>query len=376
MLSLWQFSKSSVQSPLKVIVRYATKKASGSRTSNKDSAGRRLGSKLGEGEQCNAGQIIYRQRGTRFYPGENVGIGKDHTIFAKEPGFVRYYVDPFHPKRRFIGIALGKDERLPTPHFAPRRRRFGYVEIENEKWAEHEKNRMSRKESQISPLLKESFEKRESKRLEQVAKYEEELKSFITDSSFRFDLAAKRLVEISRYMIGGGRSYEESKALADTDFNQKINLDKEFERVSEKEADELLSQYTEVASKTDSAIVLTGTKIAQYFSTEEKAKNAAAVIEEIKKLVSDKEAPFSSELQKQIKTLLDVPYFSLAEQKALARRFIKREAPRRLSESFTLEDMKKLVKEKKGRIIPTWNYDARKVEKVFLPSGTPKSSIV
>lgn len=361
---------------MKVIVRYATKKASGSRTSNKDSAGRRLGSKLGEGELCKAGQIIYRQRGTRFYPGENVGIGKDHTIFAKEPGFVRYYVDPFHPKRRFIGIALGKDERLPTPHFSPRRRRFGYIEIENEKWAEHEKNLMSRKEAQITPLLKESFEKREQQRQEQASQYEQDLKAFISESSFPFDVAAKRLVEISRYMVGGGRSYEDSKVLADTDFTQKVNLDKEFERLNEQEASDLLSQYNEVASKLDSTITLSGTKLAKYYSPEEISEKAQATIQEIKQLVADKEAPFSAELQKQIKSMLDEPYFSLAEQKNLARRFIKREAPRRLSDSFTLEDMKKLVKEKKGRIIPTWNYDARKVEKVFLPNGTPKSSIV
>lgn len=72
-----------------------------------------------------------RQRGTKFYPGENVGIGKDHSIFALEPGVVRYYLDPFHPKRKFIGVALRRDLKLPSPHFEPTVRRFGRFELTN-----------------------------------------------------------------------------------------------------------------------------------------------------------------------------------------------------------------------------------------------------
>ena len=64
------------------IQRFAHVKAQGSTHNNRDSAGRRLGAKLADGQKCNAGSIIYRQRGTRIYPGSNVGMGKDHTLFA------------------------------------------------------------------------------------------------------------------------------------------------------------------------------------------------------------------------------------------------------------------------------------------------------
>lgn len=72
------------------IQRFAHVKAQGSTKNNRDSAGRRLGAKLSDGQTCNAGSIIYRQRGTKIYPGQNVGMGKDHTLFAKASGVVKY----------------------------------------------------------------------------------------------------------------------------------------------------------------------------------------------------------------------------------------------------------------------------------------------
>lgn len=72
------------------IQRFAHVKAQGSTKNNRDSAGRRLGAKLSDGEFCNAGSIIYRQRGTKIYPGTNVGMGKDHTLFAKVSGTVKF----------------------------------------------------------------------------------------------------------------------------------------------------------------------------------------------------------------------------------------------------------------------------------------------
>lgn len=68
----------------------AHKKAGGSSRNGRDSAGRRLGVKKFGGESVLAGNIIVRQRGTKFYPGTNVGIGKDHTLFALEAGNVRF----------------------------------------------------------------------------------------------------------------------------------------------------------------------------------------------------------------------------------------------------------------------------------------------
>ncbi|WP_417464712.1 50S ribosomal protein L27 [Kordiimonas sp.] len=68
----------------------AHKKAGGSSRNGRDSAGRRLGVKKFGGEAVLAGNIIVRQRGTKVYPGENVGMGKDHTLFALTEGHVKF----------------------------------------------------------------------------------------------------------------------------------------------------------------------------------------------------------------------------------------------------------------------------------------------
>ena len=68
----------------------ATKKAGGSSRNGRDSIGRRLGVKKSGGQSVIAGNIIIRQRGTKFHPGNNVGIGKDHTIFATKDGKVAF----------------------------------------------------------------------------------------------------------------------------------------------------------------------------------------------------------------------------------------------------------------------------------------------
>ena len=72
------------------IQRFAHVKAQGSTQNGRDSAGRRLGAKAADGEVINAGSIIYRQRGTKIYPGKNVGMGKDHTLFALIKGQVKF----------------------------------------------------------------------------------------------------------------------------------------------------------------------------------------------------------------------------------------------------------------------------------------------
>jgi large subunit ribosomal protein L27 len=68
----------------------AHKKAGGSSRNGRDSAGRRLGVKKFGGERVIPGNIIVRQRGTKWHPGDGVGIGKDHTIFAKREGEVTF----------------------------------------------------------------------------------------------------------------------------------------------------------------------------------------------------------------------------------------------------------------------------------------------
>ena len=69
---------------------FAHKKGGGSTSNGRDSAGRRLGAKLADGQSAKAGAIIYRQRGTRIHPGVNVGMGNDHTLYAKIDGVVKY----------------------------------------------------------------------------------------------------------------------------------------------------------------------------------------------------------------------------------------------------------------------------------------------
>ena len=70
---------------------FASKKGVGSTKNGRDSAGRRLGAKVADGQWCHCGSIIYRQRGTRIYPGENTKLGKDDTLFATASGIVKYY---------------------------------------------------------------------------------------------------------------------------------------------------------------------------------------------------------------------------------------------------------------------------------------------
>lgn len=68
----------------------STKKAGGSSRNGRDSESKRLGVKVFGGQAVKAGGIIVRQRGTKMRPGENVGLGRDHTIFAKADGVVKF----------------------------------------------------------------------------------------------------------------------------------------------------------------------------------------------------------------------------------------------------------------------------------------------
>ena len=69
---------------------FASKKGVGSTKNGRDSAGRRLGAKVGDGEIVSAGSILYRQRGTKIYPGTNVQKGGDDTLFATVSGVVKF----------------------------------------------------------------------------------------------------------------------------------------------------------------------------------------------------------------------------------------------------------------------------------------------
>jgi large subunit ribosomal protein L27 len=82
----------------------AHKKAGGSSRNGRDSAGRRLGVKKFGGETVLAGNILVRQRGTKVYPGVNVGLGKDHTLFATSAGRVRFHAGK--QGRKFVSIDM------------------------------------------------------------------------------------------------------------------------------------------------------------------------------------------------------------------------------------------------------------------------------
>ncbi|MBT8116236.1 MAG: 50S ribosomal protein L27 [Gammaproteobacteria bacterium] len=84
----------------------AHKKAGGSTRNGRDSEAKRLGVKRYGGETVSAGNILVRQRGTHFHPGANVGCGKDHTLFAKTDGTVRF-VQRGQKKRKFVDIVAG-----------------------------------------------------------------------------------------------------------------------------------------------------------------------------------------------------------------------------------------------------------------------------
>ena len=81
----------------------AHKKAGGSTRNGRDSESKRLGVKKFGGEAVVPGNIIVRQRGTRFHPGVNVGMGKDHTLFAKIDGVVQFQ-EKGEKKRKFVNI--------------------------------------------------------------------------------------------------------------------------------------------------------------------------------------------------------------------------------------------------------------------------------
>ena len=81
---------------------FAHKKGGGSTKNGRDSQAKRLGVKVADGQSIHAGGIIVRQRGTKFYPGENVGIGKDHTLFATSDGKVRFITK--HGDRKYACV--------------------------------------------------------------------------------------------------------------------------------------------------------------------------------------------------------------------------------------------------------------------------------
>ncbi|KAK8035506.1 hypothetical protein PG993_010501 [Apiospora rasikravindrae] len=107
--------------------RYASVKSQGQyKLRDSSTIPKKLGAKKSGDSYVIPGNIIYKQRGTKWWPGENVGMGRDHTLFAKVTGYVKYYKDPAkHPDRSYIGVVFNKEDTLPYPLHAMRRRKLG-----------------------------------------------------------------------------------------------------------------------------------------------------------------------------------------------------------------------------------------------------------
>ena len=107
---------------LQTHVRWASKKAGSSTKNGRDSIGRRLGVKLFGGQQCKPGQIIVRQRGTKFYAGANVGMGKDHTLHALVDGTVMFATQQVAKKankRHLMADKVVKVKKLQVVYVRP-----------------------------------------------------------------------------------------------------------------------------------------------------------------------------------------------------------------------------------------------------------------
>lgn len=357
-------------------VRNATKKAAGSKTSNKDSRGRRLGSKKTDGEDVKVGDIIYRQRGTKIYPGENVGIGKDHTLFALEPGYVRFYYDPFHPKRKFAGVTFDRKHRLPTPHFEPTRRRFGRVEIEDPRLAEKEQNNMNRKEYLASPKILQIKSERQEKREKLFSELSEKLESFLPGLEEEEKKAAVARLQCIRVHLSGGRTVEEARKLADREFKIDTEIEVRANRLTADESVTLLATYTERAAKLDAAVSFDPKlQLIKSYTAEELSKMATENLAAMKAIYSQVTGGVRGETKKQLKALIDAPCFSLSTRDSLKKRFVKAMKPEHESKPLVDSNGKPLknkeilalAKKEKGTVVKRWNYDERKIDLVYFP---------
>ncbi|CDK27631.1 unnamed protein product [Kuraishia capsulata CBS 1993] len=332
-------------------VRTATKKAAGSKTHMQDSKGRRLGPKKQNNERVKVGQILIRQRGTKFYPGENAGIGKDHTIFALEPGWVRYYLDPFHPKRKFIGVSLDRDTPLPTPHFEPRRRRFGCVELTDSWQASREEERMSRKEYIAFPEILSEKAKRDARRIAKADFYKKALPEFVELSGEELDIAAARMVSVEA-MVRGGKSLEDARFYTSYNYGYDKSLEVQRGELSAASAESVKAQYTEIAEKLDAAVVLDCRfKLCKSLTEAETEATRNDILAQLK---ATEQTPLNAELKAHIASLIDNQVFDLSSRVKLRRRFLKPVAS---------EPVGIVQDDKKTRaVIQRWNYKENKVE--------------
>jgi large subunit ribosomal protein L27 len=149
-------------------VRTATKRGGGSSKNGRNSIGKRLGVKKFGGQSVVAGNIIVRQRGTTFHPGQHVGRGRDHTLFALVPGFVQFYSGPLPSQpggkvRKLVGITTESREQL-LPRIEEtegRSRYFGGVDLRRTRgeWENQvEDEGLEISEEELQALIKQAVE--------------------------------------------------------------------------------------------------------------------------------------------------------------------------------------------------------------------------
>ncbi|KAK6205265.1 mitochondrial large ribosomal subunit [Scheffersomyces amazonensis] len=301
-------------------IRTATKKVSGSKTNKNDSAGRRLGPKAYEGNFVKPGQIIMRQRGTKIHPGENVKIGIDHTIYASEPGYVRFYLDPFHPLRKYVGVALKSGVKLPTPHFAPRRRRFGYELIEDPVKAQQEEDHMSRKEYLYQPELKELTIAKENYKQETISNIKQSLQNDFQLQDIDYDVAASRLFNVLQ-LAKAGQSIESAKKQDIFDFSYNLQLAVQRGEISKEDATAKTSEYISLTQQLekDVNIDIDGS-VYKYLTKEQVASKQEEIIQ---KLETEFYKLLSKDEKDQVSKLINTPgVFSTEQRSTLTHKFL------------------------------------------------------
>ncbi|CAA6664041.1 unnamed protein product [Spirodela intermedia] len=128
--------------PAPLTIEAAHKKGAGSTKNGRDSKGQRLGVKIYGDQAAKAGAIIVRQRGTKFHPGKNVGLGKDHTLFSLIDGMVKF--EKFGPDRKKVSV-YPRVEQPENPNSYKVRKRE-YFRLQREK-------RKAKKEGTLPPQL-------------------------------------------------------------------------------------------------------------------------------------------------------------------------------------------------------------------------------
>ncbi|KAK1293791.1 hypothetical protein QJS10_CPA16g00919 [Acorus calamus] len=120
-----------VPSVLPLTIEAAHKKGAGSTKNGRDSRGKRLGVKIYGDQAAKAGSIIVRQRGTKFHPGKNVGLGKDHTIFSLIDGMVKF--EKFGPDRKQVSVYPRVEQPENPDSYRVRKREYFRLQRERRK---------------------------------------------------------------------------------------------------------------------------------------------------------------------------------------------------------------------------------------------------